>query len=558
MRTNHKVGGVILVLTFLFSLEIFWGINYIKRDADVAYTVYYANIFVSIVAYLFVTRFRKDNYIARSPLILIALLSSVFTKLLLFYGNVFTRDIPTLLSLIDALKTDGVIKVDRLSRYQEFYWEHPGLIIWGTCFEEISGLNNYGLMYSGIVTLQVAIILSFAFFATVTYRENNAYLVILLNSVILGVLDPLFRLPFVMPAFFIVLSLFLKINESPNKIPDLIVLILLVFSTIIAHELSSFIISLFAIIALISPYLFKIMISALHVIGIKNISNVEDVNISRFSTLQCILLIPFMLFSIYEIYRYTTTLDIIELYLKRTGVENLGNLLIRERDVRQWVVFYARWLFVSLSSIVALHHIIFDRACKSKIYDFALLTYVLLLIFESLYTLFIPTKSYYYTYIILTMLLLHSMRKPYVRKPLKFIGITALLLLIVHTTLMLPPNFVSPLEVHKEIYDYGDFSYFFKRSELLASMYVSQNIDPAGVKILSDLDGQLLFYSYGFNILGITPGGENIEMYKADSKNVIIFWRTPDMDYMYPLLLRTVMNAMNLITNYGDVKVYGT
>ena len=557
MRTNHKVSGVILVLILLFSLEILWGVNYIKKDANVAYIVYYVNIFVSITAYLFVTRFRKDNYTARSPLILIAILSTVLTKFLLFYGNMFTRDIPTLLSLVDALKTDGVIKVDRLSRYQEFYWEHPGLIIWGACFEEISGFNNYGLMYSNIITLQTAIILSFAYFAEVIYRENNVYLAILLNSTILGVLDPFSRLPFVMPVLFIVLSLFLRINESPNKIPDLIVLALFSFLTTIVHELSSFIISLFAVIVLISPYLLKILISVFRAIDIKNACKVEDIKLSRFSILQYILLIPFMLFSIYEIYRYTTTLDVIELHLKSARMENFGILVIRERDVKQWIVFYARWLFIGLSSAVVLLHIIFNRTCKSKVYDLSLLTYVLLLILGSLYTWFIPTKSYYYTYMVLTMLLLHSIQKSYIRKPLKFMGIIASLLLVVHTILMLPPNFISPLEIHKEIYSYGDFSYFFKRSELLASMCVSQNIDP-NVKIFSDLGGQLLFHSHGFNILGITPKGENIETYRAGSKNVIIFWRTPDMDYTYSLSLRTVMNDMNLIINYGNVKVYET
>jgi hypothetical protein len=138
----------------------------------------------------------------------------------------------------------------------------------------------------------------------------------------------------------------------------------------------------------------------------------------------------------------------------------------------------------------------------------------------------------------------------------KFLVISASLAFTISTVLSLPPNFIAPLQIHEEVYKYGDYSYFFTRSEILGSKWVHQHIEKSAI-IASDLGGRLLFFSYGMDI----AAPYNITQYVLENyryADVMVFWRTPDMDltYVHSSLNHTFIKNLNKVMDSKNVKIF--
>jgi hypothetical protein len=550
MKNSHIVHYVILLTILPVFLEIAIGLTYLKQDALLAYLIYFLNAGIfSITIFVSVSRLKTSDLNAL-PLLLV-LLYTTFTKILLFYGNLISRDIPTLLPLIDVLKEFGLNPYVHLSSYQRFYMEHPGLIIWGAFFTEIMGLNNYDLLYFTLIIFPVSVILSLLYFAKTVYERKSVYLVIVFYSIILGVIDPFSRSFIGMPLFFLILGTILRVtvfSKIFNGLSNIILLTILISSLIISYEFASFLVILYILIILIS----------LHALKFFHLSINNKVGKQQSRVILYVMIVVLMLYFTYEIYSISKTFDLIASYLENVNTEVLVNRLTVERNIRQWIVFYTRWLFLIITGVVILFHLFSRKRCKKFIIDLSLSIYALLLFSGSLYIWFIPTKVLYYVYIFLLILLFHAsastMQTSF--RFTKFLVISASLAFTISTVLSLPPNFIAPLQIHEEVYKYGDYSYFFTRSEILGSKWVYQHIEKSAI-IASDLGGRLLFFSYGMDI----AAPYNITQYVLENyryADVMVFWRTPDMDltYVHSSLNHTFIKNLNKVIDSKNVKIF--
>jgi len=497
----------------------------------------YLNLYFNIVFFglLLLITLKRGSRNVFLP-ILYVLAYSFINRALLYFYTPWDRDSPSLLSTVRIVEQVGLDFTSvNLSERQFLYLQHPGLQIFGLVTSKLLGIEvGEELIYLFLLLSTITIPIFIYLLAKSLYDNSHISLIatFLASTINIFIMYESFSRGMLgIPLMLCLLILISKVFKSTLASRDIISIIILTTTLTQTHDFTASLLLLYVSIYLILPIPRLFIHAITRQYGASSKKYYEYHEKPHQNRFYAILLLILAIFLVYEIYRAMAIINVLKnTLLESFSITEASEALSRPRNIRQILTSISRILFWLLSGIIIMLHFYKGVHPRCEDADLVLATYSVLLILISIITGFLPVRIWYYSYTILLILLAHIIlidmnTRSSIRK---IIAILLLFTFIISNINSLSPLHFMRYQVNEEEYRIPcDYTYTWSHMELFTTEYVYKHLPLASIVVIGDLGVKLLFSQYPVDVL-ITP-----EPTSRDHSIAILFWRLPDMDYVF-------------------------
>lgn len=481
--------------------------------------------------------------------ILILLVYTFVVKGVLCLHLPWFRDTPAFMATTENIKMYGLFPpLNLMSAYQSYYARHPGVHVLSAIVDEVLGFldSEYLIfLFFGIFTILIPL---FFYVAMSKYFSRKVSLTsaffATLVSIFLGY-DPYSRGTLAIPLMLILIFLMGRIfSEKEAKRSDLLIENILLSTLIFTHDFTSAIFAFFVICLFVEKYVFG---------GLKLGNRVS---------LILLILVAFMTYDIF----YSQTV-IGQTFKELFSLESQlsPEVILKPRIFRQQISMITRSLFWTSAGILCLMCIVNEAPARKNVLGFSIFSFTLILL--SLITGFLPTRIWFYAYLILLPATFNTIIKERRHnRPIlnKFIATVFIVCYIISQIASISPMLVAPYSVDRNAYLTGDFRDQWVRSEIVGVDWIYNY--SSGVlynNIIGDLGSYLIASKYPLKINAYLNQLRSVLEDNFSGENVLLIYRKEMENIVkgidgysfvsYETFYKNIIHRYNAIYSNGEI-----